>query len=184
MRTALTRADRYSVGSIWFHWIIAALVVFNLIVGIFRESVPALKALMPAHMAVGITVLALTILRIGWRLAHPAPPFPATMPIWERGLAKTVRTVFYALLLLMPLSGWTMISAGKHPHPISWFGLFNVPVLPVSHAVQHPAGLTHAVLGYSFAVLVLLHIAGALRHHFILRDAILARMIPGAAPRA
>jgi cytochrome b561 len=105
------------------------------------------------------------------------------MAAWERNTAKTVRAAFYALLLLMPLSGWAMVSVSRHPHPISWFGLFNVPLLPVSHAVGSVSDKAHLVLGYSFAALVVLHIAGALRHHFLLRDSILGRMIPGVASR-
>jgi cytochrome b561 len=183
MATAATPADRYSTGAIWFHWIIAVLIIFNLIVGIFHEGVPALRALMPAHKAIGITVLVLTIGRIGWRLAHRPPAFAENVVGWERAAAITVRRIFYALMLLMPLSGWIMVSASKHPRPLGWFGLFDVPLLPVSHAAGSPAGTTHAVLGYLFAALALLHILGALRHQLILRDSVLGRMIPGLLPR-
>jgi cytochrome b561 len=183
MTSARDRADRYNKGSIWFHWIIAALVIFNLFVGIFHDAVPPLRALMPAHMAVGIMVLVLTILRIVWRLAHPAPPFSDDVVAWERSAAKAVRICFYALLLLMPLSGWAMVSASRHPHPISFFGLFGVPMLPVSQALGGSAGGVHFYLGYLFAVLAVVHIGAALRHHFLLRDRVLGRMVPGLTPR-
>jgi cytochrome b561 len=176
-------ALRYSTGAIWFHWIIAALVVFNIIVGIFHEGVPALRALMGAHKAVGITVLVLTLGRLAWRLSHRPPPLPADVAPWEQIMARTVRILFYALLLLMPLSGWTMVSASQHPRPLSWFGLFDVPLLGVSHAAGGPASTMHAVLGYLLAALVLLHVAAALRHHFILRNSVMGRMVPGLAPR-
>ena len=178
MATAATPADRYSTGAIWFHWIIAALILFNIIVGIFHEGVPALRALMPAHKAVGITVLVLTLGRIAWRLGHRPPPFSDEVTGWERTAAIAVRRIFYALLLLMPLSGWTMVSASTHPRPLSWFGAFDVPLLPVVHAAGSPASTTHAVLGYLFAALVVLHILGALRHQIVLRDSVLGRMIP------
>jgi len=184
MATAATPADRYSTGAIWFHWIIALLVIFNIVVGIFHEGVPALRALMPAHKAVGITVLVLTIARIAWRLGHRPPPLPGHLAAWERTTAITVRRIFYALMLLMPLSGWIMVSASTHPKPLPWFGLFDVPLLPVAHAAGSPAGTTHAVLGYLFAALAVLHILGALRHQLILRDSVLGRMIPGLLPRA
>lgn len=184
MATAVTPADRYSTGAIWFHWIIAALVVFNIIVGIFHDSVPALRALMPAHKAVGITVLVLTIGRIAWRLAHQPPSFSDAVTGWERTTAIAVRRIFYALMLLMPLSGWIMVSASTHPRPLSWFGAFDVPLLPVAHGAGSPAGTTHAVLGYLFAALAVLHILGALRHQLILRDSVLGRMIPGLLPRS
>lgn len=185
MRTALTRTDRYSVGAIWFHWIIAVLILLNLFIGIFHESLlDGVDGAMPLHKAVGVTVLVLTIGRIAWRLAHRPPPFPPEMPEWDRMAARTVRGIFYALLLIMPLSGWTMVSASTHPHPFTWFGLFTVPMLPVSHGAGGVAHETHMILGYLFAVLVAIHIAGALRHHFLLRDSVLGRMIPGVAPRA
>ena len=179
MASVRDRADRYNIGSIWFHWIIAALVIFNLIVGIFHDAIPPLRALMPAHKAVGITVLVLTALRIVWRLVHPAPPFSGDVVAWERGAAKAVRVCFYALLLIMPLSGWAMVSAGMNPHPLSFFGLFNVPLLPVAQSVGGTADRVHFYLGYLFAALAVVHIGAALRHHFVLRDRVLGRMIPG-----
>lgn len=180
----VVRSDRYTTGAIWFHWIIAILVILNLVIGLFHESLlHGWHNAIPVHKAVGITVLVLSIARIAWRLAHPAPPFSADMAGWERRLAKTVRTIFYFLLILMPASGWIMVSASTHPHPMTWFGLFPIPLLPVAHGAGAPADVTHMVLGYLFAVLVVLHIAGALRHQFVLRDGVLARMFPAAASR-
>ena len=184
MATAALPAERYSTGAIWFHWVIAALVVFNIIVGLFHDGVPALRALMGTHKAVGVTVLVLTLGRIAWRLAHRPPPLPAHLAAWETAAARLVRGLFYALLLIMPLSGWVMVSTSTHPRPFTWFGLFEVPFLGFSHAANAPAGTTHAVLGYLFAALVVLHVGAALRHHFILRDSVLGRVIPGLLPRA
>ncbi|HVI99341.1 MAG TPA: cytochrome b [Sphingomonas sp.] len=181
-RTA-AQADRYSTGAIWFHWIIALLVIFNLVVGIFHESVPALRALMGAHKAVGITVLALTLGRIAWRLRHRPPPLPAELSGWVRAIAGAVRWAFYALLLIMPLTGWAMVSASSKPRPLSWFGLFDVPFLPVTKPIAGLGHELHETLGLLFAALVLLHIAGALRHQLALKDGVLARMIPALAPR-
>ena len=178
-------ADRYSTGAIWFHWIIAALVLFNLAVGLFHEGVPALRALMGAHKAVGITVLVLTLGRIGWRIGHAPPALPAALPGWERTAARAARWGFYALLLVMPLTGWAMVSDDSPSRPVRWFGLFDVPSLPnISRATGAAAHEMHEVLGWLFVALVLLHVAGALRHHFILRNGILARMIPALASRA
>src|SRR3546814_18981876 len=85
---ATSPAGRYSTGAIWFHWIIALLVLFNLVVGIFHEGVPALRALMGTHKAVGITVLALTLGRIAWRLGHTPPPLPGALRTEERRVGK------------------------------------------------------------------------------------------------
>jgi len=183
MNADAVAAERYSTVSIWFHWVIAALVVFNIIVGLFHDSVPALRALMGAHMAIGMAVLVLTLARIAWRLANPAPPFTERVAAWERATATTVRFIFYALLLIMPMTGWIMVSNGRHAHPVNWFGLFNIPELSLSPAAGGTAHTTHVVLGYAFAALVVLHVAAALRHHFLLRDSVLGRMIPGVARR-
>lgn len=183
MNAETVAAERYSIVSIWFHWIIAALVLFNIIVGIFHDSVPALRKLMGAHMAIGMLVLVLTLARIAWRLGHPAPPFTEAVTGWERTTAKTVRFIFYALLLIMPLTGWIMVSNGRHPHPVNWFGLFNIPEFSLSPAAGGSAHSIHVVLGFAFAALVVLHVAGALRHHLLLRDSVLGRMIPGFSPR-
>ena len=142
MASVATPADRYSTGAIWFHWIMAALIVFNIVVGIFHDGVPALRALMPAHKAVGVTVLVLTVARIAWRLGHRPPPFAEDVTGWERSTAIAVRRIFYALMLLMPLSGWIMVSASTHPRPLSWFDAFDVPLLPVKGGDLIARGVT------------------------------------------
>ena len=184
MPTAIAPAERYSRGAIAFHWTIAVLVIFNLVVGLLHESVPALRALMPAHKAVGITVLALTLGRILWRVTYRPPPLPLGMPGWERAAAHVSHWAFYLLLFALPLTGWAMVSPGVAKRPLSWFGLFDVPPLPVSDATSDVAHTGHVVLGWLFAVLVVIHVAAALRHHFLLRDAVLGRMLPPAAHKA
>ena len=86
-------------------------------------------------------------------------------------------------MIVMPLSGWAMSSAGASPRPLDWFGLFPIPHLPVPAAAGGASHETHVVLGWLMAALVVLHVAAALRHHLILRDATLARMLPFQARR-
>ncbi|MGU3392278.1 cytochrome b [Sphingomonas sp. M1A8_2b] len=172
------RSDRYSTVAIWFHWTIALLVILNLAVGLLHESVPALRAWMGAHQALGITILALTAARVAWRLAHRPPPLPARTPAWERGLAHTTHAALYLLMIAMPLTGWMMVSNPAKPHPIAWFGLFDIPQLPVSGAVASFGHNAHGLLGWLMLALVVLHIGAALRHHLLLRDTVLARMAP------
>lgn len=171
------QGERYSTVAILLHWTTAALVVFNVVVGLGHEPIPALRALMPAHKAVGITVLALTLARLAWRLAHRPPPLPASVPAGERRLAWSVQSLFYALLLLMPLTGWMLVS-GPERRPLTWFGAFDIPYLPIGKAASDAADGAHGVLGWVLLALVLLHVAGALRHHLLLRDATLVRMAP------
>lgn len=170
-------SDRYSRVAIWFHWTIALLVILNLAVGLLHDSVPALRSWMGAHQALGLAILALTLARIMWRLAHRPPPLPARTPVWERALAHGSHILLYVLMLAMPLTGWMMVSGGK-PGGVSIFGLFDVPHLPVSKATGHLGHSAHGVLGWVMLALVVLHIAAALRHHLALRDTVLARIAP------
>ena len=178
----IRRDQRYSDVAIAFHWVIAALVITNIVIGLLHDSVPFFRALMPAHFAIGLTVLALTVGRVAWRLAHRPPPLPGDVTRWERGAAHAMHWTLYLLLLVMPLTGWAMMSGGKSPHPISWFGLFSVPLLPTASAAGG-AHQTHVLLGWLMAGLVVIHVAAALRHHLIRRDAVLARMAPALSLR-
>ncbi|MBW6528202.1 cytochrome b [Sphingomonas sp. RHCKR7] len=180
MATRAYRAERYSRVAIAFHWTIAALVIFNIAVGLGHDPIPALRALMPAHKAVGITVLALTALRVAWRLAHRPPPLPADTPGWERGAAHATHWTLYLLLVALPLSGWVMVSGPQGRRPLSWFGAFDLPYLPATAPAAEGAAKAHGLLGWVMLALVLLHVAAALRHHLVLRDRVLARMLPGA----
>lgn len=182
MRSALVRTDRYTRTAIVLHWTIAALVLVNLWLGLGHDSLPKDWAVMPVHKAVGITILALTLVRIGWRLAHPAPPLPVTLRPWERAAALTSHVLLYAFLLVMPLSGWAMVSGSKR-RPLEWFGAFDIPYLPVSDAVAGAGHEVHELLGWGMVALLVVHVAAALRHHFLLRDNVLARMVPGLAAR-
>ena len=161
----------------WLHWSIAALVIANIVLGLFHDGLGALFPAMPLHKAIGITVLALTFVRIGWRLGHAPPPLPAAMPGWEKGAARAAHLAFYALLLILPLSGWVMSSAGTYP--LTWFWLFDVPRFAVTKgdAVVGLSRSAHELLGLAFAALALIHIAAALRHHFVVKDSVLRRML-------
>jgi cytochrome b561 len=176
--TGRAGATRYSSGAIAFHWTIALLVIANLIIGIGHDGIPALRALMGAHKAIGITVLVLTLARIAWRIAHRPPPLPTGTPGWEKGLAHAVHWTLYVLMLAMPLTGWLMVSGPGPGRPTSWFGLFIVPKLPASAGAADLGHDAHGLLGWLMLALVVLHVAAALRHHLILRDTVLGRMAP------
>jgi cytochrome b561 len=162
---------RYSRVAIALHWVTAMLVVVNLWIGLIGGS-------MALHKSIGITVLVLTIARIGWRIANPPPPLPAATPTWERAAAAWTHRLFYIVLIALPVSGWAMVS-GATRRPFDWFGLFPVPYLPISPAMAGVGHEVHEIIGWGMAALVALHVAAALRHHFVLRDATLGRMLPG-----
>ncbi|WP_188055902.1 cytochrome b [Sphingosinithalassobacter sp. CS137] len=175
---AVAFRGRYDRVAITFHWVIAALVLVNLAIGLFHESLFDGMSLMPFHKSNGILILGLSIARLGWRLGHRPPSLPAGSPRWERALARSVHWLFYTLLILLPLSGWIFSSNPARPRPIDWFGLFELPVLPVGEALAGAAHGGHDLMGFAMAGLVVLHVAAALRHHFVLRDRTLARMLP------
>lgn len=171
-------AARYSRVAIAFHWTIAALVIVNMVIGIGHDYLPALRAAMGAHKSIGILVLALTLGRIAWRLGHRPPPLPAAMPAWEKGAAHAGHLGLYLLMLALPVSGWVMASNPERVRPLTFFGLFDIPYLPVSAAGAGAGHDAHGVLGWIMLALLALHIGAALRHHLVRRDGVLARMLP------
>lgn len=175
---------RYTSGAIAFHWTIGLLIIANLAIGLLHDSL--LKGTIPLHKSIGILVLALSIARLGWRLAHPAPPLPADVPGWQRAAAKISHWGFYVFMIMLPLSGWIFSSAAEQRRPLTFFTLFDVPYLPVaqSKSIGDPWHQGHVLAGYALIALLVLHVAAALKHHFVDRDSVLARMMPGvAAPR-
>jgi cytochrome b561 len=173
---------RYSRVAILLHWVIAALILVNLYLGLFHESAskPVRASMMFYHKSIGLTVLALTILRLLWRLAHRPPAYDVAMRRWEVGLARATHWTFYALLLALPLSGWLLISTGGRATSV--FGLFSVPALPISHSedIHDTIDTIHGVLGWAMLALVLLHVAGALKHQLQGHRHIFGRMAPWA----
>lgn len=168
---------RYTTVARALHWIIAILILGNLVFGFAHDALPKDWAVMPVHKSIGLTVLALTLLRIVWRLTHPAPQLPAAMPAWEKGAAHLTHIVFYALMLILPLSGWIMSSAGTRP--LNWFFLFDVPKFGVAKgdAIVGLSRGAHELLPWLWVALILLHVGAALRHHFMLKDDVLRRML-------
>ena len=162
------------------HWTIGTLIILNIAGGLLHEPLEDVVQLMPLHKSIGFLVLLLSLVRLGWRLTHPAPPLPDSMPRWEKAAAHGLHWIFYALMIALPLTGWAFSSAGKYP--LSFFGLFDIPKL----AVEKGSGLAegthnaHVVFGYLWAGLLFVHVGAALRHQFILKDGVMRRMWRGA----
>lgn len=167
---------RYTVVARALHWIMAALIIANLVLGFTHEALPRDWGVMPLHKSIGLTVLALTVCRIVWRLTHRPPFLPKEMPGWEKSAAHVTHLAFYALMLVVPLSGWIMTSAGSRP--LTWFALFDVPKFAVGRedAFTGLAHEAHELLPWLWSALLLLHIGAALRHHLVLKDDVLRRM--------
>ena len=168
---------KYNRGARTLHWLSAFAIIANLASGLLHEPLDGVVSLMPWHKALGMTILFLSAARLLWRMGWRAPPYPPTMRRAEVLLAKAVHVILYVLMIAMPLSGWAMSSAGTYP--LTWFGLFDLPKLPLGkESLAVLAGRTfHGTGGWVLLVLVLGHATAALRHHFVLKDEVLRRMI-------
>lgn len=194
--------ERYTAVAIVLHWAIAAAILSNLFIGWWmagaideQETRARAIAAFQLHKSIGLTVLVLSLLRLLWRLAHKPPPLPAGMPGWERFAAKATHWAFYILMVLVPLSGWSYVSAQWADDkplnvPTLWFGLFHVPHLFDAHAMTDAARAdvaernlaAHYYLAWSMGGLFVLHVAAALKHHYFNRDRVLTQMLPAMPP--
>jgi len=172
--------NRYSTVSIILHWLIAVLVVAQILLIMAADAVegPAAGQWIGLHKSIGLGILVLTLARLGWRIANPAIPLPDAMRRWEKLLARATHVLFYAVLIAMPLGGWAASSAAGRE--ILWFGLFQWPLLPVGGGREMARTLMdmHELGAKALYVLIALHVIGALKHQFIDRDNVLHRMIP------
>lgn len=182
---------RYSTAAIVLHWLIAALIVMQVVLAGRMEGphTPMTFAVTQLHKSIGITVLLLTLARIAWRLMNPPPPEPASLRPWERRLSQATHLGFYVVMIGMPLTGWIMVSTSRIVLPTLLFGHIpwpHVPGLadlaPDAKKAWNVFGRTgHGVIIKFAYVLLALHVAGALKHQLFSRnEPILSRMAPGA----
>jgi cytochrome b561 len=179
---------RYTRIAVLLHWLVALLIIINVVLGLSADHVPdsSVRLVIDTHKSIGITVLGLALLRILWRFAHRPPAAPATHTRIERIAARVVHGGLYLLIVLLPLSGWMHDSAWKDAasHPMHWFGLFEWPrigaikaLAPATRESLHTQlSELHTALSYVLYALLALHIAGALKHQWIDREAALQRM--------
>jgi cytochrome b561 len=176
------RNDRQAWGtlSIALHWLTFLLVVGMATIGLTMVDLPNTPFKLQVyalHKSFGLTVLALTALRLGWRLTSPTPVSLGNAPAWQDLLARLTHGALYALLLLVPLSGWWFNSTAGFP--LRWFGLFSLPKLGAFDPVlKAQARETHETLFWVLATLVAVHAAAGLWHHYRIKDRTLARMLP------
>ena len=179
-------ADRWGGVSIALHWATALMIIGLVVVGLVMQELansPTKIQVYGLHKSFGLTVLALTVLRLLWRLFAGAPqPVPGT-PRWQRWASSATHGALYAVLLAMPLSGWLYNSASGFP--LKWFGLFALPKLSSYDAQVKAFALgAHETLFLVLAALLTLHALAALKHHYIDRDRTLVRMLPLINPPA
>lgn len=177
--------QRYSLGAILLHWLIAAALVFQIV---FAESLegprgPDLFARFQLHKSVGITILLLSVARLAWRYIVPRPA-PVPGPKWAMTLSGLVHFGFYFFMIAAPVTGWIMVSTSKIKVETLLFGTIPWPHLPVPASWGEPAEFLHHFMPNVAIALLVLHVVGALRHQYLLGTPILARMLPGGQGKA
>jgi cytochrome b561 len=184
--------DRYTRVAILLHWSCAAALAAQIVLGwrLVAEQVLVRSSLLQLHKSIGILILILTLVRLFWRMWKP-PPQPLSPKPIEQMLARWVHVGFYTLLLVLPLSGWAMTSL-RSPAMLRLFGVLPWPHLPLTSLLSISSqemladkvqGI-HVLASWLMIGLLLLHIAGALKHHFISKDGTIGLMLPGLAPGA
>jgi cytochrome b561 len=175
-------APRYTPVAIGLHWLIGLMILISFGVGIYMTDLslsPTKLRLYSWHKWAGVTIFGLVLVRILWRLTHPAPPLPQGVPRWQRATATGAHYLLYALMFAIPLTGWLMSSAKGFQ--TVYFGILPIPdLLEKSKDLGETLALVHKTLNYTMAVIVFAHIAGALKHHFVDKDTILRRILPAS----
>ena len=177
--TVRNTTTRWGAVAQLLHWAIVVLIIVQFTLGYRAHWATGLKKLgtVVPHKSWGITILALAIIRLGWRLINPTPLLPTNLKPWERGAAHFTHFGLYLLLFVMPLTGW--IASSARSFPVSWFGMVQLPDFVAPNRPLYDSLMTvHYWLSWSLVAIALLHVAGALKHHFVLKDHVLRRMLP------
>jgi cytochrome b561 len=169
----------YSKGAKAFHWIIVFLLISQFAVAwtmdeIGRGTRPT--GLIAWHLSIGVAILAVAVLRLGWRMTHKPPPPPETLNALLRIISRATHYLLYGLLLILPLMGWANASA--RGWQVTLFGIFRLPqIVPTGSALGRAMGDIHATTAIVLLAAVGMHVAGACYHAFILRDGTIQRML-------
>jgi len=164
------------------HWVVFALVLIQFVIAwampkIRRDVVP--ETLINLHMSLGMLIMAVVLLRMFWRRAHPVAPAAEGVPRWQQLVAGVTHWLLYGLLLVLPILGWA--AAASRDWTIRVFDLVTLPhLVPARASIGHTAGDVHVVLSWVLLGLIGLHIAAGLYHYLFLRDRVLQRMLPGS----
>lgn len=176
---------RYTRTAMLLHWVLGLALTSVFAVGVYMADLPfspqRLK-LYNWHKWAGVTLLALSTLRLLWRATHRPPALPpaieSAMPGWQKLAHHATHGLLYVLFFAVPLIGWAYSSAAGFP--IVFLGLWPLPdFVPVSKELADAIKPWHEITAFAMAGLVVLHIAGALKHQIVDRDGLVARMLPG-----
>jgi cytochrome b561 len=180
-----TGLQRYSGVAIALHWLVALLIFGSFVVGMYMVQLqlsPWKLKVYSWHKWTGVTILILVAVRLAWRLTHRPPALPEATPVWQRHAAAVAHAMLYLLMLAVPISGWVMSSAGGFP--VVYFGVLQLPdLVEKDKEFFELMKSVHYALNKALLALVVLHIAAAVKHHYVDRDDALARMVPHLEPR-
>ena len=180
----MSDAARYNPVAISLHWLIALLIFAGWGLGFYMSDLPLSPSKLQYyswHKWMGVTTFILAILRAGWLATHPVPRLPRAIPPWQTRTARVTHFVLYLLMFVIPLSGWLMSSAKGVP--TVYFGVWPIPdLIGKDKAIGDVLVAVHQSLAYGLAALVGLHIAAAIKHHFMDRDGLMGRMVPFLKP--
>ena len=175
----------YGAVAIGLHWLAADAIIGNLALGLYMVDLslsPTKLKLYSWHKWIGVTIALLVVVRLAWRLGHRAPALPAGMAPWEQFVASGTHVILYVLLFALPVTGWLMSSAAGFP--VVYFGVLPLPDLVAKNKeLADLLKTVHYWLNKTLLVLVVLHVAAALKHHVLDRDDVLTRMLPFLKPR-
>ena len=167
-----------------FHWVLAALVIFSIAYGWWMTHLAARAGRLSfyaLHSSIGYDLLFLLVLRLAWRAIDATPRMPQDTLHWERTAAHVSHILLYVLTLAVCITGWLMLGAFSRPVAATLFGLFPVTTITTPDRPLHDLlEEIHRILSYALLALILVHVAAALRHHFIKKNDILRRMWRGA----
>ena len=170
---------RYTTLAIVLHWVLALALIMSFSVGLYMADLPFTPQrvkLFNWHKWAGVTILALSLLRLSWRLTH-RPPAELPTSQWQQRAGRWTHAALYVLFFAVPLAGWAYSSAAGFP--IVWFGVLPLPdLVGPDKALAEGLKSLHSALAWALAALAALHVGAALKHHFIDRDKLLARMLP------
>jgi cytochrome b561 len=175
-----TNRTRFTGPQRLLHWLMAVCILSMLFIGVGMVSTvtPKYLTLVQIHKPLGIAILVLAIIRLGFRLVYGSPPLPADLPEPIRLAANMSSYILYTLMLAMPLIGWGMLSAAGYP--VVLFGSLHLPaILPLNPALHTLLWRAHYLLAFAFFAFVLMHIGAILFHKLIRNDGIFETMIPG-----
>jgi len=178
----VSASERYTPTAIALHWLLALAILGSFSVGVYMSDLPVSPQRLKLynwHKWAGVTILALSALRLLWRLTH-RPPADVPMPVWQQRSAHAVHLLMYLLFFAVPLAGWAYSSAVGFPVVV--FGVLPLPdFVSPDKALADAIKPLHKILAFALAALVLAHVGAALKHHLVDRDGLLDRMRPGRA---